>query len=226
MVSSLAFKRSVFSLGALIVSLPGSYAFAQSAAGRNGNYAASARSMASVSTTLESVVGSRPSRIAQQFEQAEVSETLTVQPNGAILNRQGQVITPGCPAVPIMAARQHNPGGVPAEPQLKDTSGNKVTQQKPESVRIGLVQIHVGGSLRKQVLMDASFAPSGLYVAPRACQQGAAPPAAQIRNAAGSLATADGNPFALAGNREGIAQATQGRADGSDIILEAGATAP
>lgn len=224
MIVSLKFKTSVFSLSALLVSFcPGSHAFAQGAAGRNGNYAASARSMASVSTTLDSVVGSRPSRIAQQFEQA--SETLTVQPNGVILNKQGQVITPGCPAVPIMAARQHNPGGAPAEPQLKDTSGNKATHQQPEAVRLGLVQVHTGGSLQKQILMDASFAPSGLYVAPRACQQGAAPDAAQIRNAAGSLATADGNPFALAGNREGIAQATQGHADGSDIVLEAGATA-
>lgn len=223
MIFSFKFKPSVFSLAAFIVSFShGSHAFAQGAAARNGNYAASARSMASVSTTLDSVVGSRPSRIAQQFEQA--SETLTIQPNGVVLNKQGQVITPGCPAVPIMAARQHNPGGVPAEPQLKDTSGNKATQQKPESVRLGLVQAHAGGSLQKQVLMDASFAPSGLYVAPRACQQGAAPDAAQIRNAAGSLATADGNPFALAGNREGIAQATQGHADGADIILEAGVT--
>lgn len=223
MIVSLKFKTSVFSLSALLVSLfPGSHAFAQGAAGRNGNYAASARSMASVSTTLDSVVGSRPSPIAQQFEQA--SETLTVQPNGVILNKQWQVITPGCPAVPIMAARQHNPGGAPAEPQLKDTSGNKATHQKPEAVRLGLVQVHTGGSLQKQILMDASFAPSGLYVAPRACQQGVAPDAAQIRNAAGSLATADGNPFALAGNREGIAQATQGHTDGSDIVLEAGAT--
>lgn len=223
MIVSLKFKTSAFSLSALLVSLfPGSHAFAQGAAARNGNYAASARSMASVSTTLDSVVGSRPSRIAQQFEQG--SETLTVQPNGVILNKQGQVITPGCPAVPIMAARQHNPGGAPAEPQLKDTSGNKATHQKPESVRLGLVQVHTGGSMQKQILMDASFAPSGLYVAPRACQRGAVPDAAQIRNAAGSLATADGNPFALAGNRENIAQATQGHADGSDIVLEAGAT--
>ncbi|AOX18904.1 MULTISPECIES: hypothetical protein [Acetobacteraceae] len=212
------FPRRSAPIKLLILLLPA--AEQAQAAPPTNNYAASARSMASVSPTLVSVVGSRPSRISQQLEAS--SRTFRIEPGGIVRSDDGQAIPAGCPARPEPLAHQYVAGGVPAEPQLKGHAGNRGSNPRNETVRIGVSRTGPPSASSSDVLVDASFGPKGVYVSPRPCENGKLSDKARILDTAASLATASGNPFALAGNRSDLAAADKAHAEGLDIVLEAG----
>ncbi|CDG40925.1 hypothetical protein ASAP_2880 [Asaia bogorensis] len=196
-----------------------------------GGFAPGARASASANGTLDSVVGNRPSPV-----KAEVGlngETYRVTPAGTLIGPDGQAVSGGCPAPDNVASGQFVAGGAPSEPALRGSAGAGIGARKDEAVMIGVTDQaaplktarnhdeRAGNSgIRPQATMNASFGPAGVYVLPEPCRHHGAGKAAMIHDAAASLASAGGNVFALAGNRDGMRQANRAVAlpDG-DVLL-------
>lgn len=187
-----------------------------------GGFAPGARASASANATLDSVVGNRPSPVRKEVGLGGV--TFRVTSDGALIGPDGHSVAGGCPAPDTVAAGQFVAGGAPAEPSLRDNAGVGTGAQKNEAVMIGVTdQAAAGGRkpvLRPRATMNASYGPSGVYVLPESCRSTGHDRHAMIMDAAASLASAGGNAFALAGNRDGMRQANRATElpDG-DIIL-------
>jgi len=194
-------------------------AHAQNAAGRAGSYAAGARSIASVNGSLNSVVGQRPSDTEQQIGTGSITYRITN--DGRVLGPDSKPVTAGCSRA--LAANGALPGGGTQNTPMRATPGH--TTPQGDAVLIGTAHLHhphrspipmdaPGG---RTILMNASFGPAGAYITPDPCHPGSQ--TSTPEEAAHILAAAGGNPFALAGNRATLIQATAAHQEGNDVIL-------
>lgn len=191
-----------------------------------GGFAPGARASASANATLDSVVGNRPSPVKKELGLGGVVYRVT--PQAVVIGPDGQAVSGGCPAPASVTAGQFVAGGAPAEPALNGSAGAGTGASKSETVMIGVSAQRPAGVngagkspvLRPAATMNASFGPSGVYVLPDPCRVSGTDKRAMIRDAAATLASAGGNAFALAGNRDGLREANQVTplADG-DIVL-------
>ncbi|WP_025885283.1 hypothetical protein [Asaia prunellae] len=191
-----------------------------------GGFSPGARASASANATLDSVVGNRPSPVKKEVSLG--GAVYRVTPQATVIGPDGKAISGGCPAPDTLAEGQFVAGGAPAEPALRGNGGAGTNSRKSETVMIGVTDQRPAGvagngahvPLKPAATMNASFGPAGVYVLPVPCRQSGSDRQAMINDAAASLASAGGNAFALAGNRDGMKEATQATtlADG-DIML-------
>lgn len=196
-----------------------------------GGFAPGARASASANATLDSVVGNRPSPVKSEVSLG--GAVYRVTPQGAVIGPDGHAVSGGCPSPASLASGQFVAGGAPAEPALSGTAGSGTDSKKSESVMIGVTNQRPAGtpeqgadpSLRPAATMNASFGPAGVYVLPNPCRMTGTDKKARIHDAAAALATAGGNAFALAGNRDGVREATEAHTlDNGDIRLSVAQT--
>ncbi|GBQ09501.1 hypothetical protein AA21291_0097 [Swaminathania salitolerans LMG 21291] len=187
-----------------------------------GGFAPGARASASANPTLDSVVGNRPSPVKKQVKLN--GAVYRVTPAGTLIGPDGKPVSGGCPAPGSVASGQFVAGGAPAEPALKGVPGAGTGTRKDEAVMIGVTGFPVSHSPASpsvdRATLNASFGPSGVYVMPAPCRATGKGRKALIADAAASLASAGGNVFALAGNREGLRQANEAhRLPDGDVLL-------
>lgn len=207
--------RYFFLLGGVLTLLAAPQCRAQHAQGVQsaGGFAPGARASASANATLDSVVGNRPSPVKQALGLGGVVYRVT--PQAVVIGPDGQAVSGGCPAPASVTAGQFVAGGAPAEPALSGSSGAGTGASKSETVMIGVSDQRPAGAagasphLRPAATMNASFGPSGVYVLPIPCRVSGTGKRAMILDAAATLASAGGNAFALAGNRDGMREANQ-----------------
>ncbi|RUT26314.1 hypothetical protein C0V97_06160 [Asaia sp. W19] len=193
-----------------------------------GGFAPGARASASANATLDSVVGNRPSPVKNEVSLGGI--TYRVSPQGVVSGPDGKAVAGGCPSPVSVASGQFVAGGAPAEPALLGSHGAGIGAGKSEAVMIGVTKQApriassnappASGDMRNYATMNASFGPSGVYVLPHPCRISGAGKQAMIADAAASLASAGGNAFALAGNREGVQQVDRATLlPGGDVML-------
>ncbi|NVN42347.1 hypothetical protein HW537_00365 [Asaia siamensis] len=180
-----------------------------------GGFAPGARASASANATLDSVVGNRPSPVKKALGLG--GSVYRVTPQAVVIGPDGRAVSGGCPAPSTVTTGQFVAGGAPAEPALSGSAGAGTGATKSETVMIGVSDQRPAGAagagaspvLRPAATMNASFGPSGVYVLPVPCRISGTDKRAVIHDAAATLASAGGNAFALAGNRDGMREANQ-----------------
>lgn len=172
----------------LIFFLDLSTAYAQRAAG----FAAGARSSTTSNTMLDNVVGNRNSPVKSQTTATGAQYKVTS--NGTIIAPNGLIVNSGC-------LRRKNPT---LHPDSRYRFTFTPSEKKFETVLIG---VSTQPDKTRKATLNASFSPSDIYVVPSPCIGDEKNDRALTMGAAASLASVNGNIFALAGNRNDVIDA-------------------
>ncbi|UMM64449.1 hypothetical protein [Aristophania vespae] len=194
-------KRHFFFMGTFcFLCIMQSNANAQRAAG----YAAGARSSTTSNTMLDNVVGNRQSPIKTQTKVTGAHYHITE--NGNVIAPNGLVVNAGC--------LRNSDGTTPKQGKYRfDFTAQK---KNFETVIIGVSDQprisseplgHKDEHTDHRATLNASFGPTNFYVVPRPCINSKLNDRSLTMDAAASLASANGNAFALAGNRDDVIEA-------------------
>ncbi|WP_345191287.1 beta strand repeat-containing protein, partial [Gluconacetobacter tumulicola] len=171
--------------------------------------------------TLNRVTGSQMSTI--QGHLGATGSVFLINPNGVVIGPKGTVVAGGS----FVASTRDTPdsafmkgnavtlsgtssGTVKNEGHITSTGGNVVLVGR--SVTNGGTIEATGGTVAlaagDKVVLSEADGPDGIYVVADAKAKGDVTNTGRIRAAAATLASAGGNVYALAGNRQGLVQAT------------------
>ncbi|MBB2169831.1 filamentous hemagglutinin N-terminal domain-containing protein, partial [Gluconacetobacter aggeris] len=171
--------------------------------------------------TLNRVTGSQMSAI--QGRLGATGSVFLINPNGVVIGPKGTVVAGGS----FVASTRDTPdsafmkgnavtlsgtssGTVKNEGHITSTGGNVVLVGR--SVTNGGTIEATGGTVAlaagDKVVLSEADGPDGIYVVADAKAKGDVTNTGRIRAAAATLASAGGNVYALAGNRQGLVQAT------------------
>lgn len=171
--------------------------------------------------TLNRVTGDQLSSL--QGHLGATGTVFLINPNGVVIGPGGTVVTGGS----FIASTRDTPnsafmkggnvtlsgtssGSVTNAGKITSTSGNvvlvgaAVTNSGKISAASGTAALVAGN----QVVLSEADGPAGIYVVADSTAKGNVTNTGRIKAAAATLASAGGNVYALAGNREGLVQAT------------------
>ncbi len=170
--------------------------------------------------TLNRVTGGDLSRIDGSL--SGTGSIYVINPNGVVVGPGGKVVTGGSfvastrdiPNAQFMAGGTMTAAGTSAGTV---TNEGKIIAKDGNVVMIGQSVTNTGGISAhgtaalvagNRILLAPVNGPDGVYVAPDAAAKGNVTNSGSIRAAAAALQSAGGNVYALAGNRQGIVEAT------------------
>ncbi|MDF7674238.1 hypothetical protein PT277_02405 [Acetobacteraceae bacterium ESL0709] len=163
---------------------------------RAAGFAAGARSSTASNTMLDNVVGNRHSPVKSQTTATGIA--YHIAHDGTIMAPNGLIVNDGC-------LRQ---GG----PETRKKSRYRFSFTPPEkNFETVLIGVSTQPDKTRKATLNASFGPPDLYVIPSPCKGDDQNDRALTMGAASSLASVNGNAFALAGNRNDVNDADTAR---------------
>ncbi|NVN03956.1 two-partner secretion domain-containing protein, partial [Asaia spathodeae] len=184
--------------------------------------------------TLNRVTGAQMSEL--QGHLGATGSLYLINPNGVVIGPNGSVATGGSFVASTrdttdsafmkggsLAFSGNSSGTVKNEGRITSTNGNVVLvgQSVTNSGTVNAANGTVALAAGNKVILSEAEGPDGIYVETDATAKGDVTNTGHIQAAAATLAAAGGNVYALAGNRDGLIQATGTRTVNGQIWLTA-----